>query len=284
MARWTWITLGGLAAAGLATVVSGAWRWRRESARVVAAIDVAAAGTEGRDGAPFDPASVESLPAPVRRYLRLAIAPGTRPVRRAEFAQEGSFAMRPGQWTRFAAVQVVTTAPRAFAWDARMAMATVVPVLVRDGYRAGQGSMLAAIAGWAPVADAHDTPAMANGALLRWLAEAAWYPTAFLPSEGTSWTAIDDTTARATITDGATTVSLDVTFAPDGSIARVRAMRARDGAAEPQPWQGSFTEYRRVDGLTIPFRGEVGWGDGARYAAYWRGRLATPRYVFAAGR
>jgi hypothetical protein len=282
MARWTWITLGTLATAGLATVVTGTWRWRRESARVVAAIDAAAAGA--REAAPFDPASVDSLPAPVRRYLRWAIAPGTRPVRRVSLVQTGTFAMRPGQWTRFGAEQVVTTAPRAFVWDARMTMATVVPVLVRDGYRGGQGAMLATIAGWAPVADAHDTPDMATGALLRWLAEAAWYPTAFLPSEGTTWTAIDDASARATITDGAATVALDVTFAADGGIARVRALRVRDGAGAPQPWQGSFTDYRRVDGMMVPMRGEVGWGDGARYAPYWRGRIETVRYDVAGGR
>lgn len=283
MARWTWITLGGLAATGLAAAAIGAWRWQRDTARVVEAMDTAAAA-RGGDDTPFDPASVDSLPDPVRRYFRWAIAPGTRPVRRVEIRQEGDFAMRPGSWTTFTATQHVTTTPRAFVWSASMPMAVVVPVHVRDAYRGGQGSMLAKILGWAPVADAHDTPEMANGALLRWLAEAAWYPTALLPSAGVTWTAVDDSTARATLTDGATTVSLDITFGADGGIAATRAMRYREGADAPQPWLGRFTDYRRVDGLMIPTRGEVGWGEGPGYAAYWRGRLVGTRYDFAAGR
>jgi len=45
------------------------------------------------------------------------------------------------------------------------------------------------------VADARGTPEMARGELMRFLAEATWYPTRLLPGNGMSWDAIDDSTA-----------------------------------------------------------------------------------------
>lgn len=38
---------------------------------------------------------------------------------------------------------------------------------------------------------------VAQGELMRFFAEAAWYPTALLPSQGVRWQAVDDTSARA---------------------------------------------------------------------------------------
>jgi hypothetical protein len=40
------------------------------------------------------------------------------------------------------------------------------------------------------------TPEIAQGELMRFLAEAAWYPTALLPSQGVQWKAIDDFSAK----------------------------------------------------------------------------------------
>ncbi|MCU0627641.1 MAG: hypothetical protein MUF21_14325 [Gemmatimonadaceae bacterium] len=286
MARWTRVVLGGvggLAAAGVTAAVVGGMRWQRATARVVRSLDEAVASTRdsAARGAPYDPAEIEPLPAPVRRFFQYALTPGMRRVRRVTLTQVGDFAMQPGSWTRFTAEQHVSTAPRAFLWSASMPMLGVVPVRVRDSYRDGAGAMLARVAGIATVADAHDTPAMASGALLRWLAEAAWYPTALLPSAGVQWIALDPSTARATVTDRGTTVSLDVTFAPEGGIVRVRALRYAEARKAMTPWSGSFEDYRRVDGMMIPMRGEVGWGEGDAYEPYWRGRLDVVRYDFA---
>jgi hypothetical protein len=67
------------------------------------------------------------------------------------------------------------------------------------------------------------TPEMAEGELLRWFAEAAWYPTALLPSQGVQWSAVDDRSALATMQDGATSVTLLFRFNADNMIASMRA-------------------------------------------------------------
>ena len=70
--------------------------------------------------------------------------------------------------------------------------------------------------GLVTVADVRGTPAAAQRELLRYFAEAAWYPTALLPSQGVCWEAIDDFTARATLTDGATPFRLSFVLIPRG--------------------------------------------------------------------
>ena len=45
------------------------------------------------------------------------------------------------------------------------------------------------------VAAMHNTAELNQGELMRFFAEAAWYPTALLPSQGVVWEAIDDNSA-----------------------------------------------------------------------------------------
>jgi hypothetical protein len=72
------------------------------------------------------------------------------------------------------------------------------------------------------VANLRGTPEMAQGELLRWFAETAWYSTV-LPSQGVHWSAVDDSSAVATRQDGATSVTLLFRFNVDDLIALMRA-------------------------------------------------------------
>lgn len=68
--------------------------------------------------------------------------------------------------------------------------------------------MQAKVAAAITMMDQHDRVGLSRGALQRYLAEAVWFPTALLPREGLKWTAVDDSTALATLTDSGITVSL----------------------------------------------------------------------------
>ena len=122
---------------------------------------------------------------------------------------------------------------------------------------------------------------MAAGALSRYLGEAVWLPTALLPSAGVTWVAIDDSTARATLTDGAVTVSADFHFGSRGEILGSTMTRYRDvnGRGVLTPFEGRCSrQYRRVDGMMIPAGGEVAWQlPGGRFA-YWRGTVEGAMY------
>lgn len=143
--------------------------------------------------------------------------------------------------------------------------------------------MRASAMGLFPLMHVEGTPEIAAGALLRYLAEAVWMPTALLPSQGMMWTALDDASARATFTSGATTVSLDFHFGADGLVERVftdARPRGVEGRFVPTPWQGRFHHYEYVHGSRIPFRGEVEWllPEGPR--PYWRGCITAAAFEY----
>jgi hypothetical protein len=228
----------------------------------------------------FDVARLAGLPAPVARYLAFALSPGQRMIARAHLRSSGTFAAKPNAWAPFTADQEVRTEPPEFVWHARIAMMPLVPVRVRDRYVGGQGSTRAAIAGLVPVVNLHGTPETAAASLQRYLAEAVWYPTALLPGDALSWSAIDDRSSRVTLTDGPTTVSLDVTFGPAGEVETISTMRYRGtkGTLVLTPWVGHHRDYERLSGMMIPTSGEVAWVLSGRPEPYWRGRLTSATF------
>lgn len=279
--RTTALVAGGVAAGVGATMIAGARAWIRTTDRLVARLWAIAGSPDHADArAPFSVRQLEGLPAPVIRYFTFALTPGQRAIRRAHLRFAGRFAAKPNAWAPFTAEQHVSARPPGFVWDARIAMMPVVPVRVRDSYVGGEGSMRAAVASVVSVTNQHGTKEIAAAALQRFLAEAVWLPTALLPRDGLVWSAIDDDNARVTLTDGATTASLDVRFSANGEIESVSTMRYRDVNGTPvlTPWFGTHTDYIRLDGMMIPTKGEVSWVLAEGRVPYWRGRVIEARF------
>jgi hypothetical protein len=116
------------------------------------------------------------------------------------------------------------------------------------------------------------------------LAEAVWYPTALLPSQGVHWDPMDDSSARVSLTDGNTSVALEFRFKPEGFVTSVWSpARYRDvhRIQTPTPWQGRLSAYARHSGMRIPVEGEVEWQLPARPLPYWRGRIMEMAYELA---
>ena len=226
---------------------------------------------------------LDGLPAPVARYFRTILLDGQRLPRRARIEQRGTFAVKPSPagWRPFTAVQQCTACPAGFVWDARIRLAPGMDFLVRDAFVEGAGSMRGTLLGLVSVVSVHDTPDIAAGALVRFLAEGAWLPTALLPSRGVRWAPLDASSARATLTSGGTTVSLDFHFGDDGLIERIYTaarVRAVGGTFVPTPWEGRWLEYAERGGLRVPVRGEVAWILPEGPLPYWRGEILDVAY------
>ena len=76
------------------------------------------------------------------------------------------------------------------------------------------------------------------------------------------WDAVDDTSARATLTDGPLAVTLLFRFSRDGLVETVHAQareRLVDGKTTTAPWEGRFWNYAVRDGMRVPLDGEVAW-------------------------
>lgn len=278
------LLLPALALTGLAALAArlGASRWEKATKSLLAQLD---AGRRPVEPARFDPAELTGLPAPVARYFRQVLREGQLLVAAVEIEHAGTFDMgrdRPS-WKPFTSRQRVVTCRPGFVWSARMPMAPGLPVRVHDAYVAGEGILRASLWGLVPVVDLAGTPDLAQGELMRYLAETAWYPTALLPSQGVRWEAVDDGSARATLTDGATTVTLLFRFDEDGLVRSVYAEargRSVGKASVPTPWEGRWSGYQERDGMKVPTEGEVGWILPEGWKPYWRGRIVGLRYEF----
>lgn len=267
------MALGSAAAATAAAIAGGHLLWRRGTARAVACL-TSGAVENGGSSQFFSREQLAGLPDAAMRYLEFALLPGQPLVRRSQIRHAGEFAMRDGAWSPFTSVEHFSVWPRGFVWDARIRAAPLLSVCVRDRFLGGEGVMYARLAGLIPLVEQRGTPEMAAGSLLRYLAEAVWVPTALLPGHGIHWRAINEESARVSLTDGPTTVFLDFTFGPEGEIVRASARRHRavNGAMMLTPWLCHYREYQRVGGMMIPTLGEVEWilPDGP--SPYWRGR------------
>ena len=234
----------------------------------------------------YDSRDLVGLPTPVQRYLRAVLKEGQPLVAAVSVEHTGTFNMSETgeQWKPFTSAQRVVTCRPGFVWDARVHMAPGMTVRVHDAYVAGGGILTAKLFGLLTVMEQPGTPELAQGELMRFFAEAAWYPTVLLPSQGVVWEEIDDTQAGATLTDGATTVKVVFQFDTQGLISSVRSdsrHREVDGLQVATPWEGRFWDYELRDGMLIPLEGEVAWllPEGPR--PYWRGHIEQVEYEYA---
>lgn len=276
-----WIAIIGvliIVSFGIAAIY-GSYRWESDTDRLRAKL------TNGRRTIKpkiYDQKEIEGLPEPVQRFFRTVIKDGQAIVATVKLSQQGLFNMSEteNKWSPFTATQFVITQRLGFDWDARIQMAPGVNAFVHDTYLLGEGSVHASLLGLFTVAKIPSTPEANQGELLRFFAEAPWYPTALLPSQGVRWEAINDTSARATLTDGATTVSVVFQFNAEGTIDRFRTEARYRDKLTAMPWGGRFWEYSVRNGMLIPLEGEVGWEYPEGTRLYFKGRTTEISYEF----
>ncbi len=266
----------------------GEWRWRSDIARLYNSMISASGAAEAQKTVDFK--QLVGLPRPVQRYFRIVLNDGQAKISSVRVEQFGFFDMGLGSgaspkesWKPFRATQDVSTWRLGFIWDARIHIAPGIAAHVCDAYVAGEGILFARLLGFFKVAEFRGTPEAAEGELMRFFAEAAWYPTMLLPGEHVHWEGIDERSAKATFTDGACTFTGDFHFDDQGLIESIKMDRLRlvSGDTVRTPWIGRFDQYEQHSGMVVPVRGEVFWElpDGLR--SYWRGRLSNLRYEFA---
>lgn len=282
--KWLVLVLGAIALMWAVLYAFGQARWKSKTQTLVAGLQAARANPAP---ARFDHGELEGLPAPVQRYFRKVLTPGQPMVAGLQVAHAGAFNMSTAaeQWSPFTSQQWVTTRRPGFVWDGAVSMLPGLPVRVHDAYVAGEGILKPAVLGLLTLADLHDVGGeVARGEFLRYLAEAAWYPTALLPSQGARWTAVDDNAAQVTLSDGAMSATMTFTFDAEGLVASVRAeARGRTVGKDVvmTPWEGRWSHHELRDGMHVPTRGEVAWLTPEGRKPYWRGEVTALRYEWA---
>ncbi|WP_460615382.1 DUF6544 family protein [Hymenobacter seoulensis] len=158
---------------------AGAWRRRADVQRLFALLPEGA-------GTVYHEAALDGLPAPVQRYFRRVLRDGQPYLRSLRLRHTGQFKTDlQKSWVAITGEQYITADPPGFIWEG-----TTRQFVARDELIAGRGRLAVRLLGALPIAGGTG-PAYDQGELLRWLLECTWLPTALLPSNSITWTAID---------------------------------------------------------------------------------------------
>ncbi|HEV8393686.1 MAG TPA: DUF6544 family protein [Vicinamibacterales bacterium] len=269
--------------AGAILVPLQARRWTRETGAATAALTAAVPGSLPA----VSLAALDGLPAPVQRYLRLALQDGQPRLASVRLEQAGRLrtGVESGQWLAFTAEETIAPEARGFVWDARLQLMPLVHASIRDIYVGGVGDGRVALLSAVTMSADHGSHDLNSGDLYRLLAEAPWSPTLLLPSEDLTWTPMDRNRTAATLTHGGETATIEFRFNDAGEVASVYAAerpRSYGTTYVATPWEGRFAGYVTVDGMRVPSSGEVGWWVEGRWQPVWQGTVQ--RFGFEHGR
>jgi hypothetical protein len=274
-----------LVVAVFALAAWGQWRWTIATRNLV---DRLTAARVPPLVARYDARELAGLPAPVQRYFRAVLKDGQSVVTTATVDHVGRFNLSASgeQWRPFTSHQAVTTRRPGLVWNGWIASRPGLAVLVHDAYLVGDGVLNPAVLGLFALGGGgsadHDT--LARGELIRYLAEAAWYPTALLPSQGVRWAAVDNRSADATLVDGRLRITMRFRFDAEGLIESARAEERGALIANRivmTPWEGRWSDYQWRDGMRVPLTGEAAWLGADSRRPYWRGTIVRLIYGLA---
>ena len=203
---------------------------------------------------------LRNLPAPVQKWLRHSGVVGREQILAVTLEQDGKMRLKPDQkeWISTRAAQIFTTENPAFTWNVHMKMFGL-PVLGRDAFSQGKGEMRITLAGTIPLVDVKDQPKLNISTIQRYLGEISWFPSAAL-HPAITWEAIDELSAKATMTMGDTTGSAIFHFKEDGDLEKFVAWRYRsEEDSQPTEWVAQILRTESVHGLRIPVSLEATW-------------------------
>lgn len=220
-----------------------------------------------------------SLPPPVAGWLERAGVVGRERVRAVHLKQRGELRASPeGSWMPAEATQYFVVDEPAFVWRVDATMFGFFPISGRDRYSSGKGHMLIRAASLWTIVDADDEK-IAHGAMLRFLGEIVWFPSAALRSY-IAWEGIDEHRSRATMRHAGLTASAVFEFDALGRVSGLVAERYLGGGdgAKLTPWRVSCSEWRNLSGVEIPVRGDVSWKLPAGELSYYRWEILAIDY------
>jgi len=224
---------------------------------------------------------LKELPEPVQRYFQYTLKEGQEYIRFVRLKQDGEFRMKGNQpWMPIKAEQYFTTESPAFLWRVKLNMLPLVWIEGRDMYYQGKGNMLIKLLSTLTLADATGNEIDVSS-LIRFLAEAVWFPTALLPNDYLEWKEIDSNSARVIIKYKGYTASGVFTFNEKGEIIKFvsndRYMES-DGKYFQEQWSGYYRNYQQFEGIKIPTQGEVEWNLSDRDLPYARLKITEIQY------
>jgi hypothetical protein len=197
------------------------------------------------------------LPEPVQRYFGYSLKEGQKYISYARLKQGGLY--RPSQsldWMSIEAEEYFSTKNPGYLWYAQIRPISYTWLSARDTYSQSKGNVLTKLFSGVTVANSEGNETD-QGAMIRWLSEAVWYPTALLPSENMRWEGIDNRSAKAFFSDRGRTVAGIFHFNELGEITSFTADRFMGKSLEK--FEIRYMDYKKFLGMKIPTRADATW-------------------------
>lgn len=204
---------------------------------------------------------LEALPYIVRKWLSTSGVIGHEKTETVYLEQRGQMKTSPeGKWMSFKAKQHFNINDASFLWNTIVKAMPLVNMIGRDKLVDGEGEMLIKIAGLIPVVNEKENPKINSGAMIRFLSEMCWFPSAGL-SDYISWHEMDDNRAKAILTYQDKSVSGIFSFTEDGDLLSFEADRYYGGSidAKEEKWLIQIEDYKIFNGIKIPYKSTVTW-------------------------
>lgn len=231
--------------------------------RSTALHDAATIVTAGSLGAPrtIEEPDLADLPEPARRYLVHRRVVG-RPQDRCFLVRFRGRFKRPGQpWMPCDAWQFNAASPITRVFHMRIDVARVVPMVGRDAYVSGLGSMKGKVLGLVTVADGSG-PEFDLGELVTYLNDAVVLAPSLLLDDAVRWSAVDDGSFDLTLTDLGRSVTARVFVDADGAVVDFatedRWCDLPDGLVRAR-WTTPIDGWTEVDGEPWPTGASAVW-------------------------
>lgn len=214
----------------------------------------------GPAGSVFDPSAIDALPDAAQRYLRYAITPGTPLVSVVEIAMNGQLGLgtkdKPA-YRPMTADQILAP-PAGLVWKVRTG-----PVSGSDAAMPETSWTRFWLFNLIPVIRVSGNRDHHRSAFGRVVCEGAfWVPASLLPGRNVVWEDVNADTARAIVTYGDYSQSIELKVEANGQPSRILIQRwsneNADKAFREQPFGGYLSNFREIGGYCLPMHVEGG--------------------------
>lgn len=203
---------------------------------------------------------LQDLPPPVQRYLRYSGVVGKPWINTVSLRQIGQMKSNPqGKWFSIMAEEFYSVNPPRFIWQVWSPRNWLPIIHGRDKYENGKGQLLIKLVSLFPVASTKGEE-LDQGAMIRYLNEMMWFPTAFL-SDSISWKAIDEKSAEVTFTVKDKSVNAIMYFDSEGKLINFVTKRymSKGTGFSLETWETPISDYGEINGFNLPTKGSAIW-------------------------
>lgn len=216
---------------------------------------------EHKNDSIINESDIDNLPFAVQNWLRKSGVVGRRFIYAGKVYQQAQMKLKPDQehWMQAEALQYTSIENHSFIWSVNVEMNPMLSFVGRDKFENGKGEMLIKLNSLIKVVDERGAK-LDEGTLQRYLGEMVWFPSLAL-SEHVVWEAINDSTAKATMTFMGTSGSGTFRFNANGEVTQFSALRYNGNQTDAKryEWVMDIHAYKHFEGIKVPTQMTATW-------------------------